>query len=83
MVTTEYDEHGEYTVMECDGCERQADTLYVDGNKHYCLRCYLRRYKEDFIKTYMEEIVEDFWDDIVEGWGTRYVDGCEKIEIEE
>ena len=83
MVTTEYDEHGEYPVMECDRCEKQADVLYIEGRHHYCFECYLKQYKDDFVKTFLDEITEDFGDDIVEGWGKRYVDGCDKIEIEE
>jgi hypothetical protein len=75
MVTTEYDEHGEYRVAICDECDAQPDTLYVDGNKHYCLNCYLEKYKDDFIAMY--------WDDIVDKWGEEYADGVEKIEIEE
>lgn len=49
----------------CDGLNCEEDTisgtkLYEDGDKHYCLKCLIENYKNDFIE-YMTEEHGDEW----------------------
>jgi hypothetical protein len=71
MVTTEYDENGEYVVFECDKCGSSETTLYED-NEQLCLNCLLEKHKEEFIA--------DLWDDIVDTWGRDWAEGFEEVE---
>lgn len=50
----------------CDGHGCDADTidgvtkLYEDGDKHYCLKCLIENYKNDFIE-YMTTLYGEEW----------------------
>lgn len=74
MITSEWDETGEYTVALCDSCKEQKDTLYDVGGKHLCLNCLLERDKEEFIGAY--------WDDIVDQYGEDYAEAYDVVEID-
>lgn len=72
MVYSEYDEKGEYRVVECDRCGATDKTLYDDEPEQLCMECYLKKYREDFVETY--------WDALVEEWGKDYLEGVERVE---
>lgn len=71
-IYTEYDEDGEYAVVECDRCGSTDRILYDDAPEQLCMECYLKKYREDFVDT--------FWDSMVEEFGHEYLEGVERVE---
>lgn len=74
MINTEYDERGEYKVLECDCCEESVETLYEANGKQLCRKCLLKETKDDFIDT--------IWDEICDAFGNEYVKGFEEVNVE-
>lgn len=74
-VYSEYDEKGEYKVVECDRCNDQAEILYDDSPEQLCMKCLLEKHKEDF--------VNDFWNEIIEQFGKSWVEGYETVNVDE
>lgn len=67
----DYDEKGEYTVIECDRCNDQAEFLYDDSPEQLCRKCFLEKYKEEFIR--------DNWEAIVENFADYWLSGVERV----
>ena len=50
----------------CDGHNCDADTidgetkLYEDGDRHYCLKCLIKKYKNDFLEAMIEDHGEEW-----------------------
>ena len=56
---------GEYIYYECDACDKSTlngDTLYKDGDKHYCLGCLVRQNLNDFLRYAIPEVGKDWAD---------------------
>lgn len=55
---------GDYEYYECDGCDDKStlndDTLYRDGDKHYCLACLIKHHMNDFIRYAIPEVGVDW-----------------------
>jgi len=62
MIYSDYDETGEYKVIECDRCGTTDEELLDDGTEQLCKKCFLEKYKEEFIRDNWEAIVEQFAD---------------------